>query len=381
MSDTPPPEEHPVFDTHAEVRTSGRRRRSGRRSGCLPVTFVVVVVLALAFLGGRWVEGKVKDVFAGPPDYSGTGHGRVVVQVHQGDSSTDIAHSLVRLDVVKSVGAFTDAARANPDSRGIQVGYYPMKLHMRATAALKVLINPKNMIQATVTVPEGARVRDIVEVIVKKTDLSHHDVVSALSRPGRIGLPARADGNPEGYLFPATYTVAPHESATELLRQMVRKSREVDQSVHLAAGARRLGLSPEQVVTVASILEYEAKRHQDYPKVARAIYNRLHKGMPLQSDATVSYAAGVSKQVWTTAEQRASSSPYNTYKHKGLPPGPIGSPGRTTLEAALHPAKGPWLYWVVVNLRTGETKFATTLAQHNRQVEEFRKYCKTSDAC
>jgi UPF0755 protein len=103
--------------------------------------------------------------------------------------------------------------------------------------------------------------------------------------------------------------------------------------------------------------------------------------MPLQSDATVSYASGISGQIWTSASQRANSSPYNTYQHTGLPPGPIGSPGAKTLEAAMHPASGPWLYWVVVNLRTGETVFSTTLAEHNRAVEQFRQYCQTSSAC
>jgi UPF0755 protein len=162
---------------------------------------------------------------------------------------------------------------------------------------------------------------------------------------------------------------------------MVAKTTAVHKSLDIDAGARKLGLTPEQLVTVASILEYEASRDQDYPKVARAIYNRLKAGMPLQSDATVSYAAGVSGQIWTTDAQRSNSSPYNTYQHTGLPPGPIGSPGQTTLEAAMHPTPGPWLYWVVVNLRTGETVFSTTYAEHQKAVAQFRQYCTTSSAC
>ncbi|MGH3413480.1 MAG: endolytic transglycosylase MltG [Marmoricola sp.] len=376
---TEPPDEHGSPFDDLQRPDDGVRRRRGR--GCLPVLFGLVVVLVLALVAGFWIYGKVQNVVAGPADYTGTGSGRVTVQVREGDSATTIGQTLRKRKVVKSVGAFVDAARKDPKSQGIQVGYYQLKLHMPAAAALKVLDDPGNLVQSTVTVREGARVRDIVGTVARRTDISRSSMVHALSHPGSLGLPATAGGNPEGYLFPATYTVTPGESATKLLRQMVAESAQADRRLDLDGGARRLGLAPEKVVTVASILEYEAKRNQDYPKVARAIYNRLHKGMALQSDATVSYASGVSKQVWTTSRQRSSSSPYNTYQHRGLPPGPIGSPGRQTLHAALHPAHGKWLYWVVVNLRTGRTAFATTLKQHNRQVKQFKKYCRTSSAC
>jgi UPF0755 protein len=359
----------------------GRRAAPRRRTGCLPLVLAAVLVLALVAVIGFVGSSRLKDLFGGPADYAGPGTGRVVVQVHQGDSSTAIGRTLKDKGVVKSVDAFTDAARGNSRSRNIQVGYYALKTHMKASDALAVLLDPKNLVQSVVVVPEGARVRDILRTIVAKTDISRASVVAALSHPDRIGLPAEAGGNPEGYLFPATYTVAPGETAVQLLRQMVAKTVAVHRDLGVEAGARRLGLTPEQLVTVASILEYEAKRDADYPKVARAIYNRLDQGMRLQSDATVSYAAGVSGQVWTTSEQRSSSSPYNTYQHAGLPPGPIGSPGEKTLEAAMRPAEGPWLYWVVVNLRTGETVMSTTYAEHQQAVARFRDYCKTSDAC
>jgi UPF0755 protein len=134
-------------------------------------------------------------------------------------------------------------------------------------------------------------------------------------------------------------------------------------------------------MTIASILEYEASRDQDYPKIAQAIYNRLHKGMALQSDATVAYANNLTGTVYTTDAQRQNPSPYNTYVHTGLPPGPIGSPGATTIRSALDPTPGPWLYWVVVNLRTGETRFSTTYAGHLADVAVLHQYCETSSAC
>ena len=106
------------------------------------------------------------------------------------------------------------------------------------------------------------------------------------------------------------------------------------------------------------------------------IYNRLNQDMRLQLDSTVHYAVGKSGVVTTTAEDRASTSPYNTYRYQGLPPGPINSPGQAALEAALHPAKGDWLFFVTVNPDTGETKFATTAAQHAAYVEELRKWLR-----
>jgi UPF0755 protein len=357
------------------------RRQPSRRKGCLPLFLAAVLVVGVVAAVGVVGTSRLRDLFGGAPDYGGPGSGRVIVQVHKGDSSTAIGRTLKDQGVVKSVEAFTDAASKNKKALGIQVGYYELKKQMKASDALDVLVDPHNLVQSVVLVPEGARVRDIVKTIVAKTDISRAAVVSALSHPAKIGLPAEADGNPEGYLFPATYTVPPGTTAVGLLRQMVAKTVEVHKELGVEAGAQKLGLSPEQLVTVASILEYEAKRDEDYPKVARAIYNRLDKGMKLQSDATVSYAAGVSGQIWTSASQRANASPYNTYQHAGLPPGPIGSPGEKTLRAAMHPADGPWLYWVVVNLRTGETVMSTTLAEHQAAVQQFREYCKTSDAC
>ncbi len=305
----------------------------------------------------------------------------MLYQVKSGATSTQIGRDLKAAGVVASVDAFTKAASENEKSRDIQVGYYELKKQMKASEALGVLVDPNSLVQSLVTVPEGARVKSIVDTIVKKTDLTRRAVNRALANPSAIGLPAAAKGNPEGYLFPATYTVPPRMTALQLVKQMVAKTVSVEQDLDVSAKAAKLGLTSEQVLTVASILEFEASRDEDYPKVARAIYNRLDDKMPLQSDATVAYASGKSGTVYTTEEERQSSSPYNTYRYPGLPPGPIGSPGEKTIEAALNPSAGKQLFWVVVNLRTGETRYADTYAQHLKNVELFRQYCQTSSAC
>lgn len=369
---------------HVALPRAGSRRartRSGRARGCVPMLLVLVLILAGAYFGGSWAVDKVKSMVGVSADYSGPGSGSVVIEVHSGDSSSVIGETLEQAGVVKSANAFTDAARSDERSRGIQVGYYQLKKQMKASAALAVLVNPKNLVQATVVVPEGFRVKDVVKAIVAKTDITKAQLMAALAKPAALGLPASAGGKVEGYLFPATYSVVPGETASQLLKQMVTKTKEVIADLDVAAKAESRGFSTQQIITIASILEYEGSRDQDYPKIAQAIYNRLDKGMALQSDATVAYANNLSGTVYTTSNQRQNPSPYNTYVHTGLPPGPIGSPGEKTIEAALNPTPGPWLYWVVVNLKTGETRFNETFAGHQQDVAIFREYCKTSDAC
>ena len=356
------------------------RPRRRRLSGCLPVLAVLVVLGAVAFFGGRWAFDELSTRLADAPDYDGPGSGQVIYQVKDGETSTDIARGLKDAGVVASVDAFNTAAREDAASRNIQVGYYELKAKMKASEALEVLVDPANLVQSLVTVPEGARVRQVADAIVKRTDITRKAVNRALADGDAIGLPAEAEGNPEGYLFPATYTVPPKTTAAELIGQMVAKTKEVEQSLDIQSRAEKLGLTPEQVLTVASILEYEANRSVDYPKVARVLYNRLDDDMPLQLDSTVSYVSGRSGDVWTTAAERDDDSRYNTYRYAGLPPGPIGSPGEETIRAALEPAQGDWLFFVP-DYEADTTRFSVTLAEHNRWVEKLREYCRSSEDC
>jgi UPF0755 protein len=389
--DDPLPDPDDGFDDHFDDRREDELfdgiphdepepHRTRRRRGCVPVLIVALLVLTVVLVGGRWAFGELSRRLDPPPDYAGPGKGSVLYQVKQGASSTQIGRDLKEADVVKSVDAFNDAASSEEKSRDIQVGYYQLKKKMKASEALAVLVDPKNLMQDLVVVPEGARVRDIVKTIVSKTDISSRAVTAALANPKAIGLPAEANGNPEGYLFPATYTVPPKQDALGLITQMVTKSVEVEQSLDIETKAKALGLTPEEVLTVASILEYEANRPEDYPKVARVLYNRLKKGMPLQLDSTVSYVSKRSGDVWTTSAERSNTSLYNTYKHKGLPPGPIGSPGEETIDAALNPADGDWLYFVP-DYEEKTTRFSSTYAEHQKWVAKLKKYCQSSEDC
>jgi UPF0755 protein len=233
---------------------------------------------------------------------------------------------------------------------------------MSADWAMRELADPSNRVEGKVVVPEGSRVGQIVKAIAAGSEITEDEVTKVLDDPKELGLPPEANGNPEGYLFPATYTVEPGTTALQLLQQMVRKTLDVEADLDIDARAKAVGLDKEQVLTMASILEYEAARDQDYPKVARVLYNRLADGMPLQLDSTVSYVSKREGDVWTTPEERANPSEYNTYQNTGLPPGPIGSPGEKTIEAALNPAQGDWLYFFAD--KKGVTIFNRDFGQH-----------------
>lgn len=331
--------------------TRSRRGRSG-------LAFIVVLVLLVLLVGGAWAALRVAgNPFAGPPDYSGPGTGNVVIQIHDGDTASDIARTLYRNDVVKSVGAFVAAADADQRSRGLTPGYYRLRHHMSGTAALSLLLQPASRLSVSVTIPEGFRESQVLARLVAKTHLKQADLQAAAAHPAALGLPAWAGGRLEGFLFPATYAVGPGTTATQALAAMVTRFNQAAQDLDLQAGAQALGYSAYDVVTVASLVEREAKISDDFGKVARVIYNRLRAHMPLQLDSTVNYALGQNKTTVTIKDTRIAS-PFNTYLHPGLPPTPIASPGEQALEAALHPTPGAWLYFVTMD-DAGHNAFAT----------------------
>jgi UPF0755 protein len=366
--------------------TGGSSRPGHRRAEKPPSKpwgrrLIVLIVVIVVIFGGIKAYGKVSDLLGGPADYTGQGTGKVTVEIPKGADGQQIADILEKKGVVKSADAFYQLALKDSRFQAVQAGFFTLKKEMSADAAMAGLVDKNNRVEGTVTIPEGSRVGQIVTAIAKGSDIKQSDLLAALKKPETLGLPADANLNPEGYLFPATYTVVPGTTATQLLRQMVAKTLSVSKELNIDTRAKALGLTGEQILTVASILEYEAKKDSDYPKVARVLYNRLAKPMRLQLDSTVSYVSKRKGDVFTTPAERADPSKYNTYTNDGLPPGPIGSPGEKTIEAALNPATGSWLYFVAVNLDTGETIFSNTYAEHQQAVAKLTAYCKTSDAC
>ena len=341
---------------------------------------VLLIVIVLIF-GGYKAWGKASTLLNGPADFIGQGVGSVSFQVTPGANGMVIANALKKADVVKSAEAFYQLSLKDPRAKSIQPGFYKLRKKMSAEFAMRELSDKANRVEGKVTIPEGSRVGQIVSAIVKGSEIKQADLTAALKKPETLGLPAAAKGNPEGYLYPATYTVEPGTTATELLQSMVKKTLAVEKDLDIGTRAKALGLNSEEILTVASILEYEAKKDADYPKVARVLYNRIKAGMALQLDSTVSYVSQRKGDVFTTDAERNNQSQYNTYQHQGLPPGPIGSPGQKTIEAALNPAAGSWLYFVAVNLDTGDTVFSDTFAEHNKAVAKLQEFCRSSMSC
>jgi UPF0755 protein len=382
------PETAPHPQPTRSTRAGGRRKRR-RVSGCIPVLLVLAVVGGLLYFGVMWGRDLVEEQFGDPEDYAGPGQGSVTFQVNQGDTIGDMGRNLEEAGVVASVEAFTDAASEDPDAIGIQAGFYQLRKEMKAADVLDILTDPSQILTTRVTIPEGMRVVDVVDELVKRSDFSRANFEAVLDQPQKLGLPEYAGGNAEGYLFPATYAFGPDATPTTMLKAMVDRWRQSAEEADLEGAAERLDYTPHELMTVASLVEAEG-RGDDMPKVARVVYNRLENpgtagttGL-LQIDAAVNYALGREPIArLTTAEiQSVADSPYNTYTQEGLPPGPIEAPGDAAIAAAANPAAGDWYYYVTVNLETGETKFAETPEEFAEYEAELDEYCATqSDRC
>ncbi len=344
-----------------------RRRRRWRWIAPLAALAVIVVPLAV---GGGYAYHLYMNKYH-PADYSGSGTGRIVVQVPDGASASSLGPELVKLGVVASSRAFVLAAEHSTHPSGLLPGFYGMRQHMQAAQAYSLLLNPTNLVQVTVTIPEGWRLSQIVAYLGAKSGIPAADYQKVLQNPAQLSLPASAGGKPEGYLYPATYEVQPHETALGVLAGMVQRFNQESATINLPQAAKQVHLTQAQVITMASLVQAEGGRTEDYPKIARVIYNRLAKGMPLQLDSTVLYGLNAYGIIASNA-QLNSTSPYNTYKYKGLTPGPIDSPGNAAIEAVLHPASGNWLYFVTVNPKTGETLFTSSQSQFEQYRAELQ---------
>ena len=334
-------------------------RRGPRRRGAGAIAVVVSLVL-LGLVAGLAVFG-IKALTGSSSDFTGDGSGNVTVVVKKGDTLTAIGRTLADAGVVASVDAFVGAASADQRASSIAPGTYVLHAKMSGEAAVALMLDPSSRAVEKVVIPEGWRLEKILAATSRATGISQDELKDSLSRAGSLGLPAYAEGNVEGFLFPATYEFEPKSTADDVVKAMLERFAQASKDLELVKLAKARGLTPLQAVTMASIVELEAAP-DDYDKVARVLYNRLDKGMRLQVDSTVNYALGTSV-LQLSAEQLATDSPYNTYKVKGLPPGPIGSPGEAALQAVLNPAKGSWLYFVTTDPKNKTTEFATTYAQ------------------
>ncbi len=354
----------------ASRRAAAKRRRRRRQRTAL----VLALVLGVVGVGGYLVLDRVSEGLSGftnpfadeAEDYPGPGGDAVTVEIPEGATGAAMGAVLQEAGVVASVEAFTQAFSENPAASSIQPGTYQLQLEMRAADAVSRLVSGEK-VETTVTIPEGFTVAQVLDRVASVTTIPRDELQAALEDPEAVGLPAVAEGNAEGWLFPKTYTVQPDDDATGVMAAMIEQTKN-----ELTA----LGVPEDQwqdVLTKASIVEKEAP--DDYRgEVARVIENRLDRGSPLGMDAIDAYGRGKPADQITRDEFNDPDFPYASRQQVGLPPTPIANPGAASVEAVIDPPPGDWMWYVTVNLDTGETKFTNSYSEFERFKAEYQAW-------
>lgn len=360
---------------HSQQLPPQRPKPRGKRM--LGIAIILAVLLAVGGtscgLLNHFAPGVLQTLGLrpGPLDYSGDGEGEAQITVRSGYSGYDIAKELYAAGVIGSVEAFnTYVHKQHPDAI-FDIGTYALRKKMSVAAAFAALQDSANKIQLRVTILEGLIAEWIFARLAEKTGIPVADFTAAAQNYVQLGVPS-SFSSIEGFLFPATYDFVPDDTAESILRKLVDRMWQALREHGVAAK------DAHTVLTKAALVQRESGSNPaDKGKIARVFENRLRAGMPLQSDATVTYGTGKYDSVFTTDADRAdTNNPYNTYAHPGLPAGPIGSPGDDAIAAVLNPTPGPWLYFVPINLETGETVFSETYAEHERGVAQLQAWCK-----
>ncbi len=260
-------------------------------------------------------------------------------------------------------------ARLTGKDRVVHWGEYLITTPLSPLEVLARVTGPPDPLH-TITIPEGRTVRDVVAALAAAGFGSEESFTCLLDDPAFLAAEGLPPEGAEGYLFPDTYAFPLATPQERILRTMIRRFREVFRP-ELQLRALRLGLTVEQAVVLASLIEEETARPEERPLVAAVFLNRLRRGMPLQSDPTVLYGRPRADRTITTADLRRPT-PYNTYTIEGLPPTPIANPGRAALEAAVDPAPVDYLYFVARG--DGTHEFSATLAAHNAAVARYQRH-------
>jgi UPF0755 protein len=384
-----------------KIRTEPRYRRRRQWSIAISLALVLLLIFVVAYV---YYEREV----VGTRDYEGEGDGNVVlIRVDEGDTVSGLIPQLLEDDVVGSRSAMltaADEAEQRGENRGLEAGYYALQQKMSAEAAMGALTDDERRL-GVIDIPTGLTLEDVTVVGGETRDgiftsiannscregltdgledcVSVDDLRETIaSTPGRrAGGPGVGRGERRGPRGRPASDRGPHRPG----RAPVRPDRRAAGDRDLPAGGlrgglrgdgpargvrERVGLSPYEMVTAASLIEREAPEG-DFDKVARVILNRLDEDQQLEFDSTVNYDVAA-QEVATTDEDRGRDTPWNTYAKKGLPDTPIASPGITALQAVEHPAEGDWLYFVTVDT-DGRTVFNRSFSDHEAAIEESRR--------
>ena len=336
---------------------------SSKRSKLLAALVIVTLLGGVAVVANfDWIRAQYQKLTA--LDFQGPGTGEVVVRIESGEDGFSIANKLFEAGVIRDVGSFYRLLlERNPI---FYPGSFTLKLQMSNDAALTAVTDQSNILSYQVTIPEGYRAVLIFDELSRVTGIPVEDFWLAAENLGAYGIPEEAP-TIEGYLFPDTYSFDLEATADEILGIMVTR---MEKALADAGVAKE---DWHRVLTLASITQREAKQHPDFYKVARVFANRVEIGMPLETDPTITYSYDGTDMSDVSREEQIAYG-YNTYIIDGLPPGPISSPGELAIDATLNPVAGDWLFFVTINLETGETKFSRTIAEHESWIPLLRQW-------
>ncbi|RAV15676.1 aminodeoxychorismate lyase [Mycolicibacterium sp. GF69] len=383
--------------TRADRARAARNRRKRRMAGGLAVGLLIVVVVGAVFLGS-----KMWHSLFGGNDFTGDGVNDVVIQVHDGDSTTAIGKTLQEHNIVARASAFVDAADGNDAISAIQPGFYKMRTEIPAANAVERLADPQNRV-GKLTIAEGRQLDDVRDV---KTNAVTDGILSLISRatcvdldgerhcvsqealkevaatapPAVLGVPEWATGpvtamgddhrRLEGLIAAGTWNIDPSAQPQEIISNLISASATQYANGGLLETAEAMKMSPYEILIVGSLVQRESTP-DDFAKVARVIYNRLAENRTLEFDSTVNYPLD-RIEVATTDADRAQHNQWNTYVRPGLPATPICSPSLAALAAAEQPAAGDWLYFVTIDM-AGTTLFTRDYQQHLANIELARR--------
>ncbi|WP_156761858.1 endolytic transglycosylase MltG [Microbacterium karelineae] len=380
---------HDLLEGHHDDDHHAPKKRKRRGGGCLAALIIVLVIVGGIVGAGVWAVNTYGQDLADrfgislfgieptPTDYeAGLATGEATITITAGDTGWEVSQALHEADVTLTESVFYDmlvAAQVDPE---FMPGTYQLQQKMTAKAALEALEDPESKLEDAVAYPEGFTLEQIAPRIAVGLDVDEAFVDAALEDPSEYGVDA---DSLEGWLFPASYQFEPGTAPRAAIAQMVERTREsLD-----AAGVP--DAQAQRVLTIASIIQREARYEDDFYRVSAVIANRLDESISetgglLQMDSTAQYGYGEMHEGQASSSEEAlnDDNPWNTYVHAGLPAGPISNPGDLAIDAAMHPAEGSWQFFVTVNLDTGETVFSDTYAEHETHVAEWTAWCRAN---
>lgn len=344
------------------------RRRKRKKTG--KVLFFLAVIIILALILGIGFKLHLSNAAKPLDEKSDT---MVTVTVESGSSTTGIANMLEENGIIGSASDFKLLSKIGGFDGKYKAGSYSLSPSMSADEIMNILVSG-NTASMRITIPEGYSIEQVAKKLEAGNFINYDAFMNEIANGSFdyrfMSYLPEGPNRLEGFLYPETYDFFTNASEYDIINRMLKQFDSVfDDAAY--ERCKELGLTPYEVITIASIIEKEAKAPQDRELISSVIYNRLKIDMPLQMCSTVLYALGDNKGYVTTKDTKYDS-PYNTYINKGLPPGPITSPGAKSIQAALYPADTDYIYFVLKPDGSGAHNFSSNYKQFEKDKAAYK---------